>query len=83
MLLKLIAFFILSNALAVFGRDETRAVTHAWDLGQEPVTGRCLGVTDGDTIRVLTLTKNKFMSVSPLSMHRRKARLSTSEPNRP
>jgi endonuclease YncB( thermonuclease family) len=32
-------------------------IEYAWDLEQESVSGRCVAVTDGDTIRVLTVTK--------------------------
>jgi endonuclease YncB( thermonuclease family) len=60
MLLKPITLVIFSTALAVFGRDEIGVATYTRDLEQEPVKGRCVAVTDGDTIRVLTANKQQI-----------------------
>ena len=60
MLLKPITLVILSTALAVFGRVELGVATYTRDLEQEPVNGQCVGVTDGDTIRVLTPEKQQI-----------------------
>jgi endonuclease YncB( thermonuclease family) len=51
---KPIVLLVLSSALAVLGQDEPKPTTYTLGLEQEPVYGRCVGVTEGDTIRVLT-----------------------------
>ena len=57
---KLLILLLLFNVFAALGRDEaltanrTKSATYALDREREPVYGRCIGVTDGDTIRVLT-----------------------------
>jgi len=59
---KLIVLFVLSSALAAFGQVEPKPATYTLGLEQEPVYGRCVGVTDGDTIRVLT-TEQKLLKI--------------------
>jgi endonuclease YncB( thermonuclease family) len=59
MLTRLIALLIVSSALAVLGQDRFEATSCTRGLGQEPVRGRTIGVTDGDTIKVLTAAKQQ------------------------
>jgi len=60
MLTRLIALLILSSALAVLGQDRFEATSYTRGLEQEPVRGRTIGVTDGDTIKVLTAAKQQM-----------------------
>jgi micrococcal nuclease len=57
---RLIALLILSRVLAVFGQDQLKPTTYYLDLEQALIRGRCVGVTDGDTIKVLTTTKEQI-----------------------
>jgi endonuclease YncB( thermonuclease family) len=54
---KLVALFILSNAIAVFGRDPLPAATYALVLDQVSIPGRITGIVEGDTIKVRILAK--------------------------
>jgi endonuclease YncB( thermonuclease family) len=54
---KLVAFCILSNALAVFGRDQLAAGTYALVLDQVSIPGHITGIVEGDTIKVRVLGK--------------------------
>src|SRR5215510_11654261 len=60
MLTRFIALLILSGALAVLGQDRLEATSYTRGLEQEPVRGRTIGVTDGDTIKVLTAAKQQI-----------------------
>ena len=65
---KLVALLFLLSALIALGQDRALTVdrakpaTYALDREREPVYGRCVGVTDGDTLRVLT-TKQENLKV--------------------
>ena len=60
MLTRCIALFVLFSVVAVRGQEGTKAATYTRDLEQESVNGRCVGVTDGDTINVLILGKQQI-----------------------
>jgi endonuclease YncB( thermonuclease family) len=57
---KLVTILFLLSALTGLGRDgalradRPKPASYALDGEREPVYGRCVGVTDGDTIRILT-----------------------------
>jgi endonuclease YncB( thermonuclease family) len=53
---KLVALFILSSALAVFGQDQLATAT-ALVLNQVSIPGRITGIVEGDTIKVQILAK--------------------------
>ena len=57
MITKLVALFIVSNALAVFGRDPLPAATYTQVLDQVSIPGRITGIVEGDTIKVRILAK--------------------------
>src|SRR5262249_3187170 len=54
MLGRLIVLLLFSGALAVFGQDQLKPATYQLSLEQASSRGHCFGVTDGDTIRVLS-----------------------------
>jgi endonuclease YncB( thermonuclease family) len=54
---KLVALFILSSALAVFGRDQLPAATYALVLDHVSIPGRITGIVEGDTVKVRILGK--------------------------
>ena len=54
---KLVALFILSSALAVFGREPLPAATYALVLEQVSIPGHITGIVEGDTIKVRILAK--------------------------
>src|SRR5215469_6348619 len=58
--IRLIALLLLSGALAVFGQDQLKPATYYLGLEQAPVPGRCVGVVDGDTIRVLNAERQQI-----------------------
>jgi len=60
MLTRFIALLILSGALGVLGQDRLEATSYTRGLEQEPVRGRTIGVTDGDTIKVLTAAQQQI-----------------------
>jgi hypothetical protein len=78
---KLVALFILSSALAVFGREPLPAATYALVMDQVSIPGHITGIVEGDTIKVRILAKPEIVSL--LLMRQKKARHSTSELNRP
>jgi hypothetical protein len=47
MITKLVALFIVSNALAVFGRDPLPAATYTQVLDQVSIPGRITGIVGG------------------------------------
>jgi len=47
---------LFSGAIAVFGQAQIKPATYDLSLEQEHIGGHCVGVTDGDTIKVLTAT---------------------------
>ncbi len=57
MLTRLIALLVLLSALAVLGQDRLKLTSYTRGLEQESVRGHTIGVTDGDTIKVLTDAK--------------------------
>jgi endonuclease YncB( thermonuclease family) len=60
MLAKLIALLVLCSVLTGLGQDRLKPTSYARGLEQQPVRGRTIGVTDGDTIKVLTAAKQKI-----------------------
>jgi len=54
---KLVALFILSSALVVFGQDQFPAATYALVLDHVSIPGRITGIVEGDTIKVRILGK--------------------------
>ena len=54
---KLVALFILSSALAVFGREPLPAATYALVLDQVSIPGHITDIVEGDTIKVWILAK--------------------------
>ena len=81
--IRLIALLVLSSVLAVFGQDQRKPATYYLGLEQEPIRGRTIGITDGDTIKVLSADKEQILVRIALSMRRKKASRSASEPSRP
>ena len=57
MITKLVALFIVSNALAVFGRDPLPAATYTQVLDHVSLPGRITGIMEGDAIKVRILGK--------------------------
>jgi len=57
---RLTALLIFSCALALFGQGQLKPATYDLGLEQAPIRGRCVGVTDGDTIKVLTAAKQQI-----------------------
>jgi endonuclease YncB( thermonuclease family) len=60
MLAKLIALLVFCGALTGLGQDRLKPASYARSSEQEPVRGRTVGVTDGDTIKVLTAAKQQI-----------------------
>ena len=59
--IRLIALLVLSSVLAVFGQDQRKPATYYLGLEQEPIRGRTIGITDGDTIKVLSADKEQIL----------------------
>ena len=59
--IRLIALLVLSSLLAVFGQGQLKPATYYPGLEQEPIRGRTIGITDGDTIKVLSADKEQIL----------------------
>ena len=59
--IRLIALLVLSSVLAVVGQDQRKPATYYLGLEQEPIRGRTIGITDGDTIKVLSADKEQIL----------------------
>jgi len=58
MFARLLSLLVLFTAFAVYGQPQT--TSYARGFGQESVYGRVIGITDGDTIRVLTTANQQI-----------------------
>jgi endonuclease YncB( thermonuclease family) len=54
MLARLFALIVLCTAFAVSAQDRSQAASYARRAQKEAILGRVIGVTDGDTVKVLT-----------------------------
>lgn len=60
MLSRLIALILLLSAFATLGQDAIGSISYTRGPALEPVYGRIVGVTDGDTVKVLTATNQQI-----------------------
>jgi hypothetical protein len=60
MLTSLITLLVLCGVLTGLGQDRLKPTSYTRGLEPQPVRGRTIGITDGDTIKVLAAAKQQF-----------------------
>jgi endonuclease YncB( thermonuclease family) len=57
---RLIALLFLSSVFGVFGEDASKPVSYTRGPDLDPVHGRIISITDGDTVKVLTAANEQI-----------------------
>ena len=57
---RLIALLFLSSAFGVFGEDASKPVSYTRGPDLDPVHGRIISITDGDTVKALTAANEQI-----------------------